>query len=82
MLTEQEVRDRLRTAINEAGGQRAFAEQHGLTPAYVNDVVHGRRALADRILAAIGVSRAVTYQIVQQESGDTPGIRGDERGTK
>jgi DNA-binding transcriptional regulator YdaS (Cro superfamily) len=62
MLTEQEVRDRLRGAVEQAGGQRRFADMHGFTPAYVNDVVHGRRALADRILAAIGVERVVSYR--------------------
>jgi DNA-binding transcriptional regulator YdaS (Cro superfamily) len=67
MLTEQEVMNRLRTAITAAGGQRQFAQTHGITPAYVNDVVHGRRALADRILAAIGVERTITYQVVYQD---------------
>lgn len=67
MLTEQEVRDRLRAAVEAAGGQRAFAEAHNLTPAYVNDVLHGRRALADRILAAIGVERKTTYRVTYQD---------------
>lgn len=67
MLTEQEVMERLRAAIEGAGGQRAFAEKHGLTPAYINDVVHGRRALADRILAAIGVKRTITYSVEYEE---------------
>lgn len=67
MLTEQEVRGRLRAAITEAGGQRAFAAAHGFTVAYVNDVVHGRRALADRILGAIGVERKVIYQVTYEE---------------
>ena len=71
MLTEQEVLERLRTAIKRAGGQRAFAKQAGLTPAYVNDVVHGRRALADKILSTIGVKRTVMYSVEyeEQESG-------------
>lgn len=67
MLTEQEVRERLRAAIADAGGQRAFASAHDFTVAYVNDVVHGRRALADRILAAIGVERKVIYQVTYRE---------------
>lgn len=62
MLTEQEVRERLRAAVEEAGGQRAFAAAHGFTPAYINDVVRGRRALADRILATLGIERVVVYR--------------------
>jgi hypothetical protein len=38
-----------------------------LTPAYVNDVLHGRRALADKILAAISVKRTVTYSVEYEE---------------
>lgn len=67
MLTEQEVMERLRTAIEQAGGQRKFAEAHGLTPGYINDVIHGKRALADRILATIGVRRQVVYEVTYQE---------------
>lgn len=67
MLTEREVLDRLRKAVTDAGGQRAFAAAHGLTAAYVNDVIHGRRALADRILAMIGIKREVTYRVVHQD---------------
>jgi hypothetical protein len=62
MLTEQDVRERLRAAVEAAGGQRAFAAAHGFTPAYINDVLHGRRGLADRILAVIGVERATVYR--------------------
>lgn len=67
MLTEQEVMNRLRTAVARAGGQRKFAEAHKLTPGYLNDVLHGKRALADRILATIGVERQVIYQVTYQE---------------
>ena len=67
MLTEQEVMDRLREAVAEAGGQRAFAEKHGLTPGYINDVLHGKRGFADRILATIGIERQVTYHVTYKE---------------
>jgi hypothetical protein len=67
-LTEQEVMERLREMVREAGGQRAFAAEHGFTVGYVNDVLHGKRALADRILATIGVERRIVYQVVYQEA--------------
>lgn len=66
-LTEDEVRESLRVAIEAAGGQRNFAKTYGFTPAYVNDVVHGRRAFADRILQAIGIERVTTYQVSYRE---------------
>ena len=61
-MTEDEVRERLRAAIEAAGGQQSFAKAHGFTPAYINDVVHGRRALADRILMAIGIKRVISFE--------------------
>jgi hypothetical protein len=62
MLTEQQVIERLRGACDAAGGQNKFARAHKFTPAYVHDVLHGRRAPADRILAALGLERVVIYR--------------------
>ena len=69
-MTEQEVKDRLLSAIKSAGGQRQFAKAHGFSVAYVNDVVRGKRDLADRILVAIGIERKVIYQVTYQEAND------------
>lgn len=85
MLTEHDVMERLRSAITEAGSQRKFAEQHGLTVAYVSDVLRGNRALADRILAALGIERqvttTVTYRLVVTPlvtpDPDQPSLGGD-----
>lgn len=63
MLSESDVIARLRAAVEAAGGQRQFAENAGVSPAYINDVLHRRRGLADRILAALGVERVVTYRV-------------------
>lgn len=68
MLTEQEVIDRLRFAIEHAGGQRAFAEKHGFTPGYINDVLWRKRGLADRILTTLGIERLIVYRVIDQES--------------
>lgn len=73
-MNEQEVLNRLRDSVNAAGGQREFARKVGLTPAYVNDVLHRRRALADRILAAIGVERKVTYEVTYQERSNDESV--------
>jgi len=61
---------RLRDAVTEAGSLREFAKAHGMTAAYVHDVLHERRALADRILAAIGVERRIIYQVTYREKED------------
>lgn len=68
MLTEQDVMSRLKSAIEAAGGQRRFADLHKLTPGYINDVLHGKRALADRILSTIGVERRIVYEVTYRET--------------
>lgn len=70
MLTEQDVMRRLQAAIAAAGGQRQFAKAHGFTAGYINDVLHGKRALADRILSTIGVERSIVYRVTYQERPD------------
>lgn len=67
-MTEAQVRAQLQLAVNEAGGQRAFAKLHGFSAAYVNDVLQGRRNLADNICKTIGIRRDVTYSVVYRET--------------
>lgn len=70
MLTELQVIERLRAACIAAGGQKAFAKAHDLTPGYVHDVLHSKRAPAERILAAIGIERITMYQEIGDRSSD------------
>lgn len=62
MLTKDEVLLRLRGAVNEAGGLHRFGDQYGFTASYISDVLRGKRGLADRILATIGVEREIVYK--------------------
>lgn len=64
MLTEQDVLDRFRAAIDAAGSQAAFARQHGVSLQYVNDVIRGRRDIGQKILAVLGVERVVLYRLI------------------
>ena len=52
----------LRRACEAAGGQQAWARAHGISPAYVCDVLNARRAPGTKILRALGWIRLVTYQ--------------------
>jgi hypothetical protein len=62
MLTEQDIRDRLRAAIKQAGSQAAFARQHNISLQYINDVMNGRRDMGQKILDALGIEKIVTYR--------------------
>ena len=50
------------------GSQASFAERNGLSKAYVNDVLRGRRDPGQKILDVFGLERVVSYR-VKQESG-------------
>ncbi len=60
-LSEEFVRDFLRDECVKAGGQAKWAKANGLSAAYVNDVLHGRRDPGDSICAPLGLRRQVTY---------------------
>ncbi len=52
---------RVRAAITEAGSQRAFAAQIGISEQFLSDQLNGRRDLCDRVLYAVGLRRKVMY---------------------
>ena len=61
LLRQVEVFAALRRACDEAGGQKAWAEAHGIAPQHVNDVLNARREISDRVLAALGLVRVTRY---------------------
>lgn len=67
-MTADDVRKMLRKACDAAGSQKAWAEQAGVTPQYVQDVLSARREPAERICAALGVERVTTYRRVRRNS--------------
>lgn len=44
----------LRAAIAKAGGQSAWASQHGISESYLSDVLLGRREPSHKISAVLG----------------------------
>lgn len=54
---------RLRRACRTAGGQAHWAKRHGISPAYVSDVLSGRRAPGPKILAPLGLIETVSYRL-------------------
>lgn len=57
-----DVLDRLRSRIDEAGGASAWARQAECSPSYVSDVLHKRREPGATILAALGLEGEKTYR--------------------
>ncbi|WP_158871485.1 helix-turn-helix transcriptional regulator [Antarcticirhabdus aurantiaca] len=55
----------LHEVCREAGSQKSWAEAHDLSPAYVSDVIAGRRDPGASVLAALGLERVpMTYRRV------------------
>ena len=61
-MTADEVRALLREACRKAGSQSAWAEEHDMSTTLVSDVIRGRREPGDKVLAALGLERVVTYR--------------------
>jgi hypothetical protein len=53
VLGRAEVRGVLRNAITDAGSLRAFARQHGISAAYVSDVMNWKREPGPKVLRAL-----------------------------
>ena len=63
MLTEEQARERLQERLDLAGGtQTALARELGVSLPYLNDVLHGRRELAGKVLDALGLERVISYR--------------------
>lgn len=57
MKNDDELRDLLRIACKERGGQTQFAERAGCSPYCVNDVLHGRKRMSEKIARKLGYER-------------------------
>ena len=58
-FTEDQVRKQLADEVEEAGGIRAFAREHGFSAAYISDILLKRRGLSPAILKLLGLEKWV-----------------------
>lgn len=61
MFDEPGVRRLLQKLCAECS-QKEFADQHGISPQYVHDVITGRRMPGASILNALGLRKRVIYE--------------------
>jgi hypothetical protein len=81
ILTETQVRDRLRAQIAESGNQSAFAAAHDLAAPLVNIVLSGRykgAGFPPSVLAALDV-RKVTVYVLNEGKEKCPAHHTNER---
>jgi len=56
------MRKLLRREVERAGGQVAWAKQHGLHPSTINKVLNEQRLPGQRMLAALNLRKVIAYQ--------------------
>jgi hypothetical protein len=62
VFDEHDVVRLLRAAVEQEGGQSAFAKHHGVARAYLNMVLNGKRAVGDSIAGVIGLRKVYIAQ--------------------
>lgn len=66
-VTEVDIRDALAARCKQKT-QRVVATELGVSAQYINDLVHGKRAIGDEIAAKLGYERRVIF--VPKEAAD------------
>jgi len=69
-LSNVDVRVLLKAECDKAGSQRAWAKAHGVSAAYVSDVLSDRRNPGRSILAPLGLIETTRY--VRTYAPDSP----------
>lgn len=64
-LTSAGVRKVIRRACKAEGSQKAWAAKHGISQAYLSDVLLGRREPSPAILRPLGLERATVYRKIK-----------------
>jgi transcriptional regulator with XRE-family HTH domain len=60
-ITEQQLTQLLRLAVERNGSQKVVASRLGISPQYLNDILRGRREPGEKVLKALGYRREVRY---------------------
>lgn len=65
-MTEEDLLREFRKLFDWNGPARLtakeWAAEHGFSQAYISDVLHGRRGVADRFAEALGYRRVVSFE--------------------
>jgi len=59
--TEHDLLDVLAREVEAGKTRRAVAQKFGVSDAYLNDVMRGRRGAGERIAAGLGFKRVVVF---------------------
>ena len=74
IITEAQMRDRLRAACEAAGGQAAFAREIGVTRQFIGQILTGEKSPTEALRNRFGVTGAPQrfYAVLPIPEGTTP----------
>ncbi len=62
-ITDADVVEALKSAVELAGGLRAWGKVHQFTASYLSDVLNGRRNPSERLARAVGFRRVQGWEV-------------------
>jgi predicted transcriptional regulator len=62
LLTEKQLLSILWDMVAENGGQKPVADLLRITPAYLSDILHERRAISNEVSKKIGYIRKAVFE--------------------
>ena len=69
-MTDQQIRQSLVRYIKKQNGHKLAAQALDISQGYLSDILSGRRAIPDDVLAAIGLGRrTIVYKLSKSGSG-------------
>lgn len=69
-MNVDEFRERVRLACVAAGSQRQFARAHGMSPAYLGEVLNGTRDPGPLIMGVMRVRKKIIYELVPPDASE------------
>ena len=66
-LTEKQIIEALWDMVAQNGSQGKVAEILNITPAYLNDILHERRNVSDKVARSIGYARSTIFKEVEND---------------
>lgn len=67
-MTKEEIIEELTKQISVAGSQKAWAQRNGFSPAFINDILQGRREFTSRLAESLGYERRIIFVLRQSKS--------------
>jgi len=59
--TQEQLKETIWDLVTEHGSQKAVAELLKIKPAYLNDILHDKRAISDHVAKQIGYFRQTVF---------------------